>query len=84
MIAGVPVALTNVPHICSYYADGRNGSLPQFCDVKLLDSFITMATGFKHISETWAPGVDLWIGETASMFAGGAPHLSNSYVAGFM
>ena len=70
--------------IHSYYANGGTGTLPQFYDVNLLDTFIRYAIDFRGISELLAPDADLWIGETSSMYGGGAPHLSDTYVAGFM
>ena len=70
--------------LARYYANGRNGTLPQFYDVDLLDEFITTAVCFQATAALLQPQADVWLGETSSMFGGGAPHLSDSYVAGFM
>ena len=69
---------------CSYYAPGPTGTLPEFYSVGLLDTFIDVAQLYRDIVDNTMPEVDLWLGETSSMFSGGAPHLSDSYVAGFM
>ena len=58
------------------------------CLNSMMLSFLTRSSvrplNFRGISEVWAPNTNLWIGETSSMYDGGAPHLSDTYVAGFM
>uniref|UniRef100_A0A8C4X868 Heparanase n=1 Tax=Erpetoichthys calabaricus TaxID=27687 RepID=A0A8C4X868_ERPCA len=58
-----------------YYVDGRDASLDEFLSPAVLDSFIV---------EKIVPGKKVWLGETGSAFGGGAPGLSDTYVAGFM
>ena len=68
----------------SYYADGRTGIMAEFYNITLLDTFISTAVYHKTVCTSSAPGVDVWIGETASMYGGGTKGLSDSFIAGFM
>ena len=70
--------------LCRYYGNGQTGKESEFYDVGLLDSFIHTATLFQTASDILQPNADLWLGETSSLYDSGAPHLSDSYVAGFM
>ena len=67
-----------------YYGNGHTGTLPEFYDVDKLDSFITEAVFYQTATELLQPQASTWLGETSSLYDGGAPHLSDSYVAGFM
>ena len=67
-----------------YYGNGQTGKESEFYDVGCLDSFIHTATLYQTASELQQPKADLWLGETSSLYDGGAPHLSDSYVTGFM
>ena len=69
--------------MCSYYSDSGKATLDQFYRVSVLDSFLTDAREFSAIRDRVMPGVDLWLGETGSMYSSVAPHLANSYVDGF-
>ena len=71
-------------HLCRYYGNGQTGKESEFYDVGRLDLFIRDAKLFQTASELRQPKADLWLGETSSLYDGGAPHLSDSYVAGFM
>ena len=68
----------------SYYADGRTGIMAEFYNITVLDTFISTAVYYKTVCTNSAPGVDVWIGETASMYGGGTKGLSDSFIAGFM
>ena len=70
--------------LCRYYGNGQTGKESEFYYVGLLDSFIHMVTLHQTASELQQPKADLWLGETSSLYDGGAPHLSDSYVTGFM
>ena len=70
--------------ITSYYTSGRSATLPQFFSVHLLDSFINQTRKVRNTLDKFHPDIELWLGETSTASGGGAPGLSNSYVAGFM
>ena len=72
------------PSVYRYYGNGQTGKESEFYDVGCLDSFIHTATLYQTASELQQPKADLWLGETSSLYDGGAPHLSDSYVTGFM
>lgn len=68
------------PTFHHYYVDGRETSVEQFMDPEILDSLspeiMTAYAIAKHGK--------VWLGETSSAYGGGAPGLSDRYVAGFM
>uniref|UniRef100_UPI00398F4D0F heparanase n=1 Tax=Pristiophorus japonicus TaxID=55135 RepID=UPI00398F4D0F len=67
-----------------YYVNGRNTSLKDFLSPKVLDSLkLKINKIFKVVAST-VPDKKVWLGETSSAFGGGAPDLSDKYVAGFM
>lgn len=67
-----------------YYENGHTALLPDFFTVTVLDKLIgECKTAFGAVQK-YQPGIELWLGETSSCYGGGAPHLSNTYVAGFM
>ncbi|XP_048250306.1 heparanase-like isoform X2 [Haliotis rufescens] len=67
-----------------YYVDGRTADVGDFIDASILDSLKTDLTDAITTAQAHAPGVPVWIGETASAYGGGAEGLSDAYVAGFM
>ncbi|OXB55240.1 hypothetical protein ASZ78_001074 [Callipepla squamata] len=68
----------------SYYVNGRSATREDFLSPDVLDSFATAVRDVLEIVETTVPGKKVWLGETSSAYGGGAPQLSNTYVAGFM
>lgn len=67
-----------------YYVNGRDTSLEDFLDPDILDS---LALKIKEVMEkvtVSSPGKPVWLGETSSAYGGGAPGLSDKFVAGFM
>ncbi|KAF7252561.1 Heparanase [Varanus komodoensis] len=68
----------------SYYLDGRNASRKDFLNPDVLDTFITLAKEELQIVDDTVPGKKVWLGETSSAYSGGVPHVSNSYLAGFL
>jgi hypothetical protein len=67
-----------------YYGNGNTAKLAQCYDVNLLDSYIHDAVDFQGTAEALQPQANVWLGETSSFYDGGAPRLSDTYVAGFM
>lgn len=68
----------------SYYVNGRSATREDFLSPEVLDSFATAIHDVLEIVEATVPGKKVWLGETSSAYGGGAPQLSNTYVAGFM
>ncbi|XP_043530229.1 heparanase isoform X1 [Chiloscyllium plagiosum] len=67
-----------------YYLNGRTASLKDFLNPQVLDSLILKINQIFEIASKIAPEKKVWLGETSSAFGGGAPDLSDTYVAGFM
>ncbi len=59
--------------------------MDNFTNSTVLDFFLHEALSVIHtIKEAGYSGTRLWLGETGSAWGGGAEHLSDTYVAGFM
>ena len=69
---------------CSYYSTSTGATLPDFYNVPLLDTFIVKATEYVDIQKKYLPTTHIWLGETSSMYHGGAALYAESYVDGFM
>ncbi|NXP76627.1 HPSE Heparanase, partial [Ramphastos sulfuratus] len=67
-----------------YYVNGRSATRKDFLSPKVLDTFATAVQQVLEIVGGTVPGKKVWLGETSSAYGGGAPKLSNTYVAGFM
>ncbi|CAH1277038.1 HPSE [Branchiostoma lanceolatum] len=67
-----------------YYIDGRTAVLDNFTDPTLLDMLARQITAINRVVNMTAPSLPVWLGETSSAWGGGAPELSDSFVAGFM
>ncbi|NXG79442.1 HPSE Heparanase, partial [Baryphthengus martii] len=67
-----------------YYVNGQSATRKDFLSPKVLDTFATAAHKVLEIVEGTIPSKKVWLGETSSAYGGGAPSLSNTYVAGFM
>ncbi|XP_074084601.1 heparanase isoform X2 [Macrotis lagotis] len=66
-----------------YYLNGRLATQEDFLNPEVLDTFIFLAQKvFQVVNET-TPGKKVWLGETSSAYGGGAPKLSDTYLAGF-
>jgi len=65
--------------------NGKTAQLEDMMSVDVLDSLVEQLTNLQDAvaaaGRTYNP---LWLGETSSCYGGGAPGLSDSYVAGFM
>ncbi|XP_047930517.2 heparanase isoform X1 [Anser cygnoides] len=67
-----------------YYVDGRSATREDFLSPAVLDTFATAVRDVLEIVAATVPGKKVWLGETSSAYGGGAPQLSNTYLAGFM
>ncbi|XP_060103381.1 heparanase [Heteronotia binoei] len=67
-----------------YYVNGRNATREDFLSPDVLDTFIADIQSVQQIVDATVPGKKVWLGETSSAYGGGAPRLSNTYLAGFM
>ncbi|NXT18423.1 HPSE Heparanase, partial [Syrrhaptes paradoxus] len=67
-----------------YYVNGRSATREDFLSPEVLDTFATAVRDVLEIVGGTVPGKKVWLGETSSAYGGGAPRLSNTYVAGFM
>ena len=70
--------------ILRYYTNGRTAKLQDFTSIEMLDHFIEEAKTASEMVNKYQQGTELWLGETSSCYGGGAPDLSDTYVAGFM
>ncbi|XP_036133243.1 heparanase [Molossus molossus] len=67
-----------------YYLNGRTATKEDFLNPDVLDTFILTVKKIFQVVEKTRPHKKVWLGETSSAFAGGAPLLSNTFAAGFM
>uniref|UniRef100_G1KKK3 Heparanase n=1 Tax=Anolis carolinensis TaxID=28377 RepID=G1KKK3_ANOCA len=67
-----------------YYLNGRTATREDFMSPDVLDTFITAVQEELQLVDDTVPGKSVWLGETSSAYGGGAPQLSNTYLAGFM
>ncbi|XP_065490318.1 heparanase [Caloenas nicobarica] len=67
-----------------YYVNGRKATREDFLSPEVLDTFATAVHKVLEIVDGTVPGKKVWLGETSSAYGGGAPRLSNTYIAGFM
>ncbi|KAK2827373.1 hypothetical protein Q7C36_018299 [Tachysurus vachellii] len=67
-----------------YYVNGRDASLDDFLDPKVLDMLADKTDEVLKIVNSLSPGKKVWLGETSSAYGGGAFGLSDTFVAGFM
>ncbi|NXE25193.1 HPSE Heparanase, partial [Ardeotis kori] len=67
-----------------YYVNGRSATREDFLSPAVLDTFATAVHKVLEIVGETVPDKKVWLGETSSAYGGGAPRLSNTYVAGFM
>ncbi|KAK3524187.1 hypothetical protein QTP70_021870, partial [Hemibagrus guttatus] len=67
-----------------YYVNGRDASLEDFLDPKVLDMLAIKTDEVLKIVNSLSPGKKVWLGETSSAYGGGALGLSDTFVAGFM
>ncbi|XP_067658911.1 heparanase-like [Haliotis asinina] len=67
-----------------YYGFEGIASLGTFIDPEVMDRLIISINTVRNITTPADPNTPLWLGETSSFSGGGAPGLSDRYVAGFL
>ncbi|XP_022361610.1 heparanase isoform X2 [Enhydra lutris kenyoni] len=67
-----------------YYLNGRIATKEDFLNPDVLDTFTSSVQKIFQVVEETRPHKKVWLGETSSAYGGGAPLLSNTFVAGFM
>uniref|UniRef100_A0A3B3ZFY0 Heparanase n=1 Tax=Periophthalmus magnuspinnatus TaxID=409849 RepID=A0A3B3ZFY0_9GOBI len=67
-----------------YYVNGRDTSLEDFLDPKVLDTLTLKTEEVLQKVKQASPHKKVWLGETSSAYGGGALGLSDTFVAGFM
>ncbi|KAK3595333.1 hypothetical protein CHS0354_004488 [Potamilus streckersoni] len=66
-----------------YYTDGQHTHADHFLNPELLNSLVDNIVKARSVVQMFAPGKQVWLGETSSAYFGGAPGLSDRYIAGF-
>lgn len=67
-----------------YYVNGRTAILDDFLSPQTLDILRDQTIKVLTVVRRYNPDVPVWLTETGSAYGGGAPGLSDRYVAGFM
>ncbi|XP_067658868.1 heparanase-like [Haliotis asinina] len=67
-----------------YYTNGHTAQLSDFTDSKLMDKLVSVVETGLGVSRRTNPLTPVWLGETSSCYDGGAPGISDRYVAGFL
>ncbi|XP_038058596.1 heparanase-like isoform X2 [Patiria miniata] len=77
---------TNATTFHSYYLNGRIATVDDFLDPETLDGLLPGQIDLVEslVSKYREPGSRVWLGETGSAFGGGAPNISDRFVAGFL
>ena len=81
---GIHVLILYYKPFYRYYVDGRTCTEKDFYSPDVLDYFLQELNVANAILSKVDPGCSRWLGETSSAYGGGAPGLSDRYVAGFM
>lgn len=69
----------------SYYFNGRTATVEEFLNNTVMNSLADNIKDMQDvIDRANCSHLPVWLGETASAYGGGAPHLSDSYVSGFL
>lgn len=74
--------ITNKSH--SYYLSGRTAKVQDFLNISVLNTFKKEMEVALNIVRTSPRPLPILLTETSSCFGGGAPHLSDAYLSGFM
>ena len=71
--------------VASYYINGRTAHLEDMMSRDVLDSLAEQLMKLRDtVAAAGRADTPVWLGETSSCWGGGAPGLSDSYIAGFM
>nr|XP_006816007.1 PREDICTED: heparanase-like [Saccoglossus kowalevskii] len=76
--------VTNATTWHQYYVDGKTAKVDDFINPNILNKLIGEIQRVNEIVDEHRPGSSVWLGETSSAYGGGAPKLSDTFVAGFM
>ena len=67
-----------------YYLNGHTCTLKDFLNVTVLETLKDEITQLNNFLVKKGIDIPIWLGETSSAYGGGAPGLSDRYVAGFL
>ncbi|KAK7792194.1 hypothetical protein R5R35_005148 [Gryllus longicercus] len=67
-----------------YYLNRRDATLQDFINPSTLNVLKEQILAVNEVVDKHLPGIPVWLSETGSAYGGGAPGLSNTYVAGFL
>ncbi|XP_033624553.1 heparanase-like [Asterias rubens] len=77
---------TNATTFHSYYLNGRTATVDDFLNPETLDSLlpVKIRTVTSQVRKYHGKDAKVWLGESGSALGGGAPNISDRYVAGFL
>ncbi|XP_063237070.1 heparanase-like isoform X1 [Bacillus rossius redtenbacheri] len=67
-----------------YYVDGRSATLEDFTNSSVFNSLAKQIKAVRATARKKTPDLPLWLTETSSAYGGGAPGLSDVFVAGLL
>ncbi|CAL4121241.1 unnamed protein product [Meganyctiphanes norvegica] len=68
----------------AWILESITSTVEDFMDPNLMDVLIKQLDAMVVVRDELAPGKPIWLTETSSAVGGGAPEMSNRYVAGFL
>ncbi|XP_076678139.1 heparanase [Andrena cerasifolii] len=67
-----------------YYLNGREARVADFINISTFDYLPTQIESMKEAIKLSGKSVAMWLSETSTAYGGGAPELSDRFVAGFL
>ncbi|KAH0947164.1 hypothetical protein HN011_010484 [Eciton burchellii] len=67
-----------------YYLNGREAKAKDFVNPLIFDWLPTQIKGMEKFITASGKNVSMWLSETSTAFGGGAPELSDRFIAGFL
>ncbi|KAL0281439.1 UNVERIFIED_CONTAM: hypothetical protein PYX00_002426 [Menopon gallinae] len=67
-----------------YYFNGRNATIDEFLDPRVFDLLEKQIQAVSEVTREFSSDLPIWLTETSSAYGGGAPGLSNRFVATFL